>query len=417
MRRKTCMIIMLMMYKMMVVAQPDTLVLCLQDAIRTAQEQSPSAQSARNTFLAAHWNYRYFRANYRPSVTLSSTPYINKEMNRITQGDGTAKFIQQDQFGADLLRINQNVSWTGGSLFLKSSLSRIDEIQKGVTAYSSKPLVMGYEQNLFGYNSLKWNLRIEPIRYREAKKQYAESLEIVSATACNYFFSLASAQAELEMARQNLASADTLYSMAQGRYKIGTITENEMLQLEINRLNEETNVMDAEISLRELERKVRSFLGLERTMTIRIVMPDSVPQFEVPLANAMERALQNSPDPEYYQRIIKESESNLSYAKANRGLRADLYVQFGLSQTGRDIGSSYNHLLHQEYASVSLSLPILDWGRGKGKVKVAKSQLALTRTQAEQGMNDFSQNVEKLVMQFNMQSLKVHIADLTDRRA
>ena len=219
------------------------------------------------------------------------------------------------------------------------------------------------------------------------------------------------------MARQNLASADTLYSMAQGRYKIGTITENEMLQLEINRLNEETNVMDAEISLREVERKVRSFLGLERTMTIRIVMPDSVPQFEVPLANAMERALQNSPDPEYYQRIIKESESNLSYAKANRGLRADLYVQFGLSQTGRDIGSSYNHLLHQEYASVSLSLPILDWGRGKGKVKVAKSQLALTRTQAEQGMNDFSQNVEKLVMQFNMQSRKVHIAALTDRRA
>ena len=146
-------------------------------------------------------------------------------------------------------------------------------------------------------------------------------------------------------------------------------------------------------------------------------MPDSVPQFEVPLANAMERALQNSPDPEYYQRIIKESESNLSYAKANRGLRADLYVQFGLSQTGRDIGSSYNHLLHQEYASVSLSLPILDWGRGKGKVKVAKSQLALTRTQAEQGMNDFSQNVEKLVMQFNMQSRKVHIAALTDRRA
>lgn len=418
MRRKTCMIIMLMMYKMMVVAQPDTLVLCLQDAIRMAQEQSPSAQSARNTFLAAHWNYRYFRANYRPSVTLSSTPYINKEMNRITQGDGTAKFIQQDQFGADLqLRINQNVSWTGGSLFLKSSLSRIDEFQKGVTAYSSKPLVMGYEQNLFGYNSLKWNLRIEPIRYREAKKQYAESLEIVSATACNYFFSLASAQAELEMARQNLASADTLYSMAQGRYKIGTITENEMLQLEINRLNEETNVMDAEISLREVERKVRSFLGLERTMTIRIVMPESVPQFEVPLANAMERALQNSPDPEYYQRIIKESESNLSYAKANRGLRADLYVQFGLSQTGRDIGSSYNHLLHQEYASISLSLPILDWGRGKGKVKVAKSQLALTRTQAEQGMNDFSQNVEKLVMQFNMQSHKVHIAALTDRRA
>ncbi|MDY2642040.1 MAG: TolC family protein, partial [Mediterranea sp.] len=207
------------------------------------------------------------------------------------------------------------------------------------------------------------------------------------------------------------------YSMAQGRYKIGTITENEMLQLEINRLNEETNVMDAEINLREVEQSVRSFLGLEQTVALHLVMPDSVPQFEVPLSEAMELALLNSPDPEYYRRIVKESESNLSNAKANSGLRADLYMQFGLSQTGRDLRSAYSHLVHQEYASISLSLPILDWGRGRGKVRVAKSQLALTQTQAEQGMNDFSQNVEKLVLQFNMQARKVHIAALTDKRA
>ena len=59
-------------------AETDTLVLSLQDAIRLAQEQSPSAQSARNTFLAAYWNYRYFRANYLPSVTLSSAPYLSR---------------------------------------------------------------------------------------------------------------------------------------------------------------------------------------------------------------------------------------------------------------------------------------------------------------------------------------------------
>lgn len=396
----------------------DTLTLGLKDMIGIAQQQSPSAQSARNAFLAAYWNYRYHRANYLPSLTLTSSPYINKEMNKITQSDGTAMFIKQDQFGADLtLKVNQNISFTGGSLFLKSTLNRLDELQNKTTAYSSQPLVIGYEQSLFGYNSLKWDKRIEPIRYREAKKQYTETLEIISATACNYFFSLAAAQTELEMARQNFASADTLYSMAQGRYKIGTITENEMLQLEINRLNEETNVMDAEIRLKEVMQSVRSFLGLEQAIELRLVMPDSVPQFEVPLSQAMQLAHENSPDPEYYKRIVKESESNLSYAKANAGLRAELYVQFGLSQTGRDLSTSYRNLMNQEYASVSVSLPILDWGRGKGRVKVAKSQLALTNTQAEQGMNDFNQNVQKLVLQFNMQARKVHIASLTDKRA
>ena len=66
---------------------------------------------------------------------------------------------------------------------------------------------------------------------------------------------------------------------------------------------------------------------------------------------------------------------------------------------------------------MTLSFPILDWGRGRGKVKVAKSELALAQMQAEQGMEDFNKNVEKLVLQFNMQSRKVHIATLTDRRA
>ncbi|MDE6291222.1 MAG: TolC family protein, partial [Muribaculaceae bacterium] len=209
----------------------------------------------------------------------------------------------------------------------------------------------------------------------------------------------------------------TLYRMAKGRYEIGTITENEMLQLEINRLNEETNVMDAEISLREAKQSIRSFLGLEDNVEIGLTVPDSVPEFEVPLTSAMELALSNSPDPEYYNRIVKQSESNLAYAKANARMKADLYVQFGLSQTGKDIGQSLSNLMHQEYASVTLSVPILDWGRGRGKVKEARSQLALAETTAEQGMNDFRQNVEKLVLQFNMQARKVNIASLTDRRA
>ncbi|MDE6544282.1 MAG: TolC family protein, partial [Muribaculaceae bacterium] len=201
----------------MIANEADTMMLNLTDAITLARRQSPSAQSARNTFLSAYWSYRYFLANYLPSVTLTSAPYLNREMNKITQSDGTDMFINQDQLGVDLtLKINQNISLTGGSIFLKSSLMRLDELHNKTTAYRSQPLIIGYEQSLFGYNSLKWDKRIEPIRFREAKKQYAETLEIISATTCSHFFTLASAQMELELSRQNFSSADTLYRMAQG---------------------------------------------------------------------------------------------------------------------------------------------------------------------------------------------------------
>lgn len=57
-------------------------------------------------------------------------------------------------------------------------------------------------------------------------------------------------------------------------------------------------------------------------------MPEEVPAFEVPLQRAIDWALLNSPDPDYYRRIQKESESRLAQARANAGLKADFYMQF-----------------------------------------------------------------------------------------
>lgn len=396
----------------------DTLYLTLPEAIDMALEQSPAARSARHTFLAKYWNYRYYKANYLPSLTLSSSPYINNEINKITQGDGTSLFLSQSQFGGDVsLSVNQNISLTGGTFFIKSSLNYLREMESKMNMFSTIPVSIGYTQSLFGYNSLKWDRRIEPLRYTEAKKDYAEAVELVSAQTCNYFFNLATAQSNLRMAHSNYANADTLYRMAQGRYKLGTITENEMLQLEIRRLGEEANAMDARISQEESLQSFRSFLGVGQDTYISLVMPDSVPDFVVPLSEALEMAMKNSPEPVYYERIRHEARSNLANAKANAGLRADIYLQFGLSQTGNTLPVAYKRPMTQEYGSLTISLPILDWGRGRGKVRVAESQQELTDIQAEQGMDDFRQNVQKLVSQFNMQARKVRIARLTDQRA
>ena len=175
--------------------------------------------------------------------------------------------------------------------------------------------------------------------------------------------------------------------------------------------------MDAQIAHEETLQQFRSYLGLGQDTYIALLLPDSVPDFAVPFPEALEMAMKNSPDPVYYERIRKEAGSNLAYAKANAGLKADIYLQFGLSQTGNTLHGAYKRPMPQEYGSLTISLPILDWGRGRGKVRVARSQLELVEIQAQQGMEDFTHNVQKLVSQFNMQARKVRIARLTDRRA
>ena len=394
--------------------------LSLQETIRHAQEQSPDAQSARHSYRSAYWNYRYYRANYLPNLTLTSNPYLDRAINKVTMGDGSVKFVEQNLLATDLtLSLTQNVPWTGGTFFVETSAQRIDLFSDDSHSYQTSPVNIGYQQSLFGYNSLKWDRRIEPVRYREACKKYAETLELVAASATEKFFALATAQSNYETACTNYAHADTLYSYAQGRYNIGTISENEMLQLEINKLTEETNRMNARIEVENAMQELRSYLGIQQDLELKVSVDSILPNLHIDLGEALMLAEENSPDIENMKLRRLESESAVSQARANAGLKADIYLRFGLTQTADRWKDAYCDPMDQQYVSLGISLPILDWGRGKGRVRVAKSNRDLVNTQVEQDKTDFEQNVRKLVRQFNLQAQRVHIArrtDLTARR-
>lgn len=94
---------------------------------------------------------------------------------------------------------------------MKRLRSVSDLFSSDTYSWQTSPVNIGYSQSLFGYNSLKWDRRIEPIRYREAKKTYVETLELVAANATEKFFNLAKAQSNYEIANANYANADTLY--------------------------------------------------------------------------------------------------------------------------------------------------------------------------------------------------------------
>jgi outer membrane protein TolC len=390
----------------------------LQQAIDIARQQSPDILYARHNFRSSYWNYCYYKANYLPSLSFSSTPHFNHSINAITLPDGTAQYISQNQLRTDAaLSITQNIALTGGSMSIQSNLQRLDELTGGTYSYKSTPVVIGYQQALFGHNSLKWNKKIEPLRFEAAKRTYVETLELMSQKTTDKFFRLASAQTNLEIARINFANADTLYVFAQGRYDIGTITENEMLQLEINKLNEGSNQLNAQWEVDNSMEDLRSYLGIKDAIPIVVIIDNHVPLGSIHFEEALQYALENSPDMLDLQRQKLESESNVASVKASTGLKADLYMQFGLAQTGRDIETAYKDPLNQQYVEIGFRLPILDWGRGKGQVQMAKSRRDIVYIQAEQARNDFEMNISRLVKQFNLKSSQLQVAIKADYTA
>jgi len=396
-------------------AGDEVMTLTLEEVIRMAQESSPNAVQARNTYESAYWSYRSYKASMRPSLSLSTRPSLNRSTSSVTLGDGSVQYARTNSMSNNLtLDLSQNLWFTGGTISLSSSLNRLDMLgQNHTTTYYSQPLQLSFSQDLSGYNSMKWERKTEPLYYKMARKQYAETMELVAANAVNYFFNLASAQTELEIATINLEAADTMYAFGLGRYNIGTITENELLQLELNKLNEETSIITTQMSFDEAADQLRNFLNLPSDARIEVVTSDSIPGFQVELQKALELAYENNPDMESMQLSRLNSESALARAKSQAGLRASVYVRLGLAQTGDDINESMHNLNDEQSISLTVSIPILDWGQGKGRVRVARNNLDLTNMRLEQQQLSFDRQVTRAVSQFNLQERRVEIAHRT----
>ena len=397
----------------------DTVRLTMSEVIRMAQESSPQAVQARNTFESAWLSYRSYKASMLPTLSLSSSPSLNRSTNYVTLPDGSEHYARSNSMRTNLsLDLSQNVWFTGGTISLSGSLSRLDQLgDNPVHSYYSQPLQLSFSQSLNGYNSFKWSRKTEPIEYRMARKQYAETMELVASQAAMVFFGLVSAQTELEIAQLNYAATDTLYTYGLGRYNIGTITENELLQLELNKLNQETGIITSQMSFDDAVDQLRNFLNLTSDTQIEVIPSDSIPHFSVPLAKAMELAWQNSPDIENMELSRLNSESNLAYYKSQSGFKASIYMRLGLAQTADELPESFRNLNDEQTASISISIPILDWGRTRGRVKIAQNNLELTRMRIEQNEVSFEKTVTRAVNQFNLQERQVEIAHRTMQTA
>jgi len=98
-----------------------------------------------------------------------------------------------------------------------------------------------------------------------------------------------------------------------------------------------------------------------------------------------------------------EAQSAIAQAKANRGATVSLTARFGLSQSGKEFKDAYLDLMDQEVVGLTFSIPIFDWGLGKGRVKEAEAQADVVRAKVEQAEADYRRSVFTAVGQFNKQ--------------
>lgn len=392
-------------------------VLTLPEVVYLAREQSLMGLVARHQFRSSYWEFRTHKARFRPGLSLEATlPSLTNAMQSVTQPDGSEKFVTTSnmQTGLDL-QLNQNIGLTGGRVFVTSQIQRNDNFgEEPPTTFLAYPVTIGFMQPINGYNALRWDRKIEPMKYEEAKLDYINALERVSQRAVGYFFDLVLAQINLDIAKKNFANTDTLYQIATGRYQLGTIAENELLQMELSSLNSGAALNEANIELAFRKSRLRSFLGFNERVSLQLILPREVPEMTLDYSLTLAQAKSNNPEILSMERQLLEAERSVAEARSQKGIRADLFAQVGLSQYAEDFQGAYQDPLNQQRVEVGVQVPLLDWGLGRGQYRMAQSAHEVTRTNVSQSQIDFDENIFLQVMQFNLQDDQVVIASKAD---
>ncbi len=389
----------------------------LSEVIRMAQEQSPDAQIARHRFKMSYWSYRNFRAEYLPQLNLAGEiPNINRTIEALNFTDGTSQYVERNntKYMASL-SINQKVGFTGGSVSLNTGLQQTTNFSDSTSQQFLANIVnVAITQPIFTYNKYKWFKRIKPMEYEEAKRVLVEANEAVASEAVDRFFSLLIAQIQKDISLKNRSNYDTLYRIAKGRYQLGKIAENELLQLELNLLQADASVEDADLNYQISIANFRSYLRIKDDEAITLLPPDETHHFVVPADRAINEAQNNSSEGIAFRRRLVEAESGVDEAKMTGRFDAEIYAVLGLTQSGGALKDAYSNPLDEERVKLGIQIPLVDWGLARGKIKLAESAQELEMASVDQERIDYVQNVFVKVMEFNQQKNQLRIAAKSD---
>lgn len=379
----------------------------LKRTIALANDSSLSAFRYQNMYLSGYWEYRSYKAARLPSLSLNLTPaqYYRYITQRYDSQADIDVYREQQMFSAAAgLSLVQNFDLLGGTFYVDTQLDYLRNFgDVNSTQFSTVPFRIGYQQDLLGFNAFRWDRKIEPLKFEKVKKQFIYNSESVSEEAVNYFFSLAMAQADYRLAEENLTTADTLYAIGEQRQKIAAISQADLLTLKLDKMNARNTLKNAEITRKRAMSALATFLNLDKNTYIEIDLPSRPRYVDIPTDRALLLAKENNPTYLEQRQNVLEAEREVDRTKKESRFNASVNASVGFNQVADNLGAAYRNLLQQDLVSLTVSIPLVDWGVRKGKYNMARNNLNVVKIAARQEEISLEEDVMMTVSDFNVQ--------------
>ena len=373
----------------------ETRILSYNEAIGIALKESFTIRSFSENLRSMQFSYMYNKAMFKPRLDLLLfTPSWSESVSPVYQADGLPVYNSMGsiQTGGDLKFTY--ILPSGGNLAIHSLLYRENlstvlasqNYLKLNTKQAYTQFGIGFEQPIFTKNALRENLKEAEYRYKISMSLFTREQMNIIYRVTEGFYGLYKATRVKEIAGEKLKNSEEAYRIAKLKAETGRIPEGDLLIAEVAMSLNKSKFSEYSWKLESEKDNFKQTIGLPIDEKIEIITDLGYDTFLIDQQKALEEGLKNRLELNESDLEIKLKQIELDRAKREnefKGKISGYYDITGLSTVGKGSSeklfrSSFDNLTERppnRGITLTFSLPIYDWGRGKSREQQAKAQL------------------------------------------
>ncbi len=394
-----------------------SLKLTLGESIDMAMSKGLVASDVRARYEAAKDRAEASRRASWTSVALSvnAPSYSQSLSQQFNPATGSYEYyqLQSTDYQGSLV-INQPLTLTGGTLRLSQSLLGRSQTS-GLSGLGSSfknyfgDLGVELDQPLLSGNRHRINARRGDIAIQQAESDFTSNELDLVYRVTESFFTLYQSIQQLDIVKEQVKQNEESYRTASSKFTGGLIPEVDVMQSEVDLASSRNDSLKNERQLAQTKNAFRLLLGIPPEVDVEPAGDITYSPVTVERDSAIAMALRYRPEVLRADWDIQLRELDVDEASTQNSFRLDLSARYGVNKTDTLFRDVFRDLNRSRSASLTLSVPLFDWGRNGRMIEAAEIDYRNSKAQKDYVIQQIRQETMDLLDRIEVAKSRIEV--------
>jgi outer membrane protein TolC len=372
--------------------------LTLEQSLTIAELNSPSMKRTRLMLIISQENLNAQNAALKSNFALTLNPISysqNREFNELISSWNSMK--NTESFGT--FTISQPIVFTDARISLINRFGYYDsysEYTNTTTKGFSNNLTLNLEQPLFTYNRTKLALRELQLALENAQINYALQLLSLEKAVSQAFYYVYQQYQSLDIANQAYENMQKSYEISRNKVDAGISPREEMFQAELNLATTKSDFENKQVSFENAKDEFKILIGMSLFDDLLVLPNIAVDTVDIDISFAIENGLANRMELRQREIDIEYNQFDLIQTKALNEFKGSLGLSVGLFGDNEKFTDVYANPTDNERISLSLNIPLWDWGERKSRIKATEASIETSNINLADEQNNIILDIRKV---------------------